>query len=66
MRSTLLGEETILIINNRIISIKDKASSKVRECLGLNPCKIKGQDKIRDNPLFKRPYFNIWPKMIIE
>jgi len=66
MRSTLLWEGTILIISTPTISIKDKALGKVKECLGLNPCKIRGLDKRSDNPLFKKPCFSIWPRMIRE
>jgi len=36
MRSTLLGEEIILIVSTPTISIKNRASGRVRECLGLN------------------------------
>jgi len=39
---------------------------KVKGCIGLKPCKIKGLDKRKENLLFKRPCFNIWPKMIRE
>ena len=66
MKSTLLGEETTLIINSPIISIKDKASRRVKECLGLNACKIRGLNKRRDNPLFKKSCFSIWPGLISE
>ncbi|KAL5191261.1 hypothetical protein HKD37_04G010555 [Glycine soja] len=38
MKSTLLREETILIINTPIISVKDRASDIIKECLGINPC----------------------------
>ena len=51
MRSTLLGEERIFIIGTLAISIKDNALGRIRECLGINPCKIKDLDKRRDNPL---------------
>jgi len=65
-RTILLGEETILIISTSSISIKDRASSIIKECIGLNGCKIRGPRKRRGNPLFKNPCFNIWPKMIRE
>ena len=55
----MLEDEITLIISTTKISIKDKASSKIKECIGLNPCEIKGLDKWRDNPLFKKSCFNI-------
>ncbi|KAL5179578.1 hypothetical protein HKD37_01G000859 [Glycine soja] len=51
----MLRGGTILIICTPKISIKDRASSRIRECLGLNPCKIKGLGMMRDNLLFKKP-----------
>ena len=50
MRSTLLGEETCFIISTPTISIKDKASDRIKECIGLNLCKIRGPDKRRRLP----------------
>ena len=64
MRTTLLGEEKILIISTLTFPIKDRDLDRVRECLSLNLCKIRGLNKKRDNPLFKKPCFIIWLKMI--
>ena len=63
MRSTLLGEEKILTINTPTISIKDRVASKIKGCIGLNLCKIRGLNKKRDNPFSKKLCFNIWPRM---
>ena len=61
-----VGEKKILTINTPTISIKDKASGKVKGCIDIKPYKIRGLDKRRVNLLFKRPCFNIWLRMIRE
>ena len=60
------GEDIVLIIITPTILIKDMALGRIKECIGLNLCKIKCLDKMRDNPLFKKPCFNIWLRMIKE
>jgi len=63
--ATTMDEISILrggnsfIISTIAISIKDMASSRINECIGLNPCKIRGLDKRRDNTFFKKSCFNI-------
>ena len=54
-----------LINNTPTIS---RALGRIKECISLIPCKIKGLDKRRDNPPFKRPFscisFNLLTKII--
>jgi len=52
-------EGIVLIINTPTISIMDRASGRIKECIGLNLCKIRGLDKRIDSQLFKKPCFNI-------